>query len=123
MIWLYLDYFFLLFHAALILFVLGGWVPRRTRRLHLLVTASILVSWFGLGLWYGIGYCPCTDWHWEIKRKLGETGLPFSYVKYYLDTLTRNRWSAAFVDQMVVFCGLAAFSLSLWLNWRDRRSA
>jgi hypothetical protein len=26
------------------------------------------LSWFGLGLFYGIGYCPSTDWHWRIKR-------------------------------------------------------
>ena len=39
------------------------------------IIGSVLV---GLGAVYGWGYCPCTDWHWDVKRRLGETGLPRS---------------------------------------------
>ena len=84
----FLDYFFVTFHTGLVLFDLTGWAWKRTRRIHLIVMGLTIVSWFGLGLFYGWGYCPCTDWHWAVKVKLGETNLPNSYVKYYVDRLT-----------------------------------
>jgi hypothetical protein len=115
----FLDYLFLIFHTALVLFNLTGWIWRRTRRLHLYVTGLTILSWFGLGIFYGWGYCPCTDWHWEVKRKLGETGLPGSYIKYYLDRVSGIEWNTSVVDAIVVACGLGAFVVSLWLNCRD----
>jgi hypothetical protein len=114
-----LDIFFLVFHASLIVFILTGWIWKRTRRLHLLVMSLTVFSWFGLGLFYGMGYCPSTDWHWQIKRARGQTGLPNSYVKYYLDRLTGLNWNPRLVDNTVVLTGLAAFGLSIALNWRD----
>src|SRR5262249_56219971 len=65
-----------------------------------------VVVW--LGLFYGIGYCPSTDWHWQVKRARGETGLPNSYVKYYVDRLTGLRWDPRLVDVTVLLIGLAA---------------
>lgn len=83
-----LDYFFVLFHSSLILFVLFGWLKRSWRKLHLLCVIMIGASWFGLGLIFGMGYCPLTDWHWSVLTKMGETGLPASYVQYILIRLT-----------------------------------
>jgi hypothetical protein len=116
-----LDLFFLLFHSILIVFNLFGWIWRLTRRMHLWCIISTILSWFGLGLFYGWGYCPCTDWHWQVKQALGETGLPASYIKYYLDYFFGFAWNSVLVDVMVVCFGLSAFGTSLWLNWRDRR--
>jgi hypothetical protein len=79
------------------------------------------LSWFGLALFYGFGYCPSTDWHWQVKRARGETGLPNSYVKYYLDRLTGLNWDHRLVDSTVLLFGLAALGLSIALNWRDWR--
>ena len=110
----FLDFFFLFFHSLLILFVLVGWVL--APRAHLAVTGLVLLSWFFLGLWYGWGYCPCTDWHWAIKRRLGASGLPASYVKYYLDGITGLRWNATVVDGVVAAVGVGAFFLSLRVN-------
>jgi hypothetical protein len=118
-----LDIFFVVFHASLIAFILTGWIWTRTRRLHLIVMGLIVLSWFGLGLFYGIGYCPLTDLHWQVKRARGETGLPDSYVKYYVDRLTGLSWDARFVDTTVQLIGLAALALSINLNWRDRRKS
>ena len=117
----FLDIFFLIFHAALIGFNVTGWIWKKTRRLHLAVISLTLFSWVGLGVFYGFGYCPCTDWHWQVKRALGETGLPASYVKYYLDALTGLDWDPLLVDPAVGVIGLAAFGASVWLNWRDWR--
>ena len=116
-----LDIFFLVFHASLISFILTGWIWTSTRRLHLLVMGLTSFSWFGLGLIYGIGYCPSTDWHWQVKKARGETGLPNSYVKYYIDRLTGLSWDPRLVDAIVLSIGLAALGLSISLNWRDWR--
>jgi Protein of Unknown function (DUF2784) len=115
----FLDYFFIVFHWSLILFILTGWAWRKTRRMHLITTGLTLMSWFGLGIFYGWGYCPSTDWHWEIKRKLGETNLPNSYIKYYVDKLTGLSWNPRVVDATVLILCLSAFALSCWLNRRE----
>lgn len=114
-----LDVLFVLFHSMLVAFNLTGWIWRRTRRLHLAAISLTVASWFGLGLIYGIGYCPCTDWHWQVKRKLGETGLPASYVKYYLDRVTGMDLDPGMIDVAVAILGLGALLISVVLNIRD----
>jgi len=114
-----LDYFFCLFHVSLVLFNLTGWAWKKTRRIHLITTGLTMMSWFGLGICYGWGYCPCTDWHWKIKHKLGEINLPNSYIKYYIDKLTGLKWDPLTVDAVVLILGLLAFALSCWFNWQD----
>ena len=116
----FLDYLFVAFHTGLISFNATGWIWRRTRRWHLLCIVATWASWLGLGLVYGLGYCPCTDWHWQVKRALGETELPSSYIKYYFDKLTGQEWNAATVDTGVMLAGLVVLVLSIWLNYRDR---
>jgi hypothetical protein len=117
-----LDYLFIILHGGFSLFNLTGWAWKKTRRLHLITIGLTILSWFGLGIFYGWGYCPSTEWHWQIKRKLGETDLPYSYVKYYVDRLTGFSWNALTVDTVVVGLGVAVFALSCWLNWQDRKS-
>jgi len=115
----FLDYFFTVFHFSLILFNLTGWAWRKTRRIHLVCIGLTMVSWFGLGVFFGWGYCPSTDWHWQIKVKLGDTSLPTSYVKYYVDKVTGVQSDPFVVDAATLLLGLSAFALSCWLNWRD----
>lgn len=119
----FLDYFLVIFHSSLVLFNLTGWAWKRTRRLHLAAIGLTMLSWFGLGVFFGWGYCPSTDWHWQIKRKLGETDLPTSYIKYYADKLTGVEWEPFIVDAATLLLGLSAFALSGWLNWRDWKRA
>lgn len=118
----FLDYFFIVFHGSIVLFNLSGWAWKRTRRIHLIIISLTILSWFGLGIFYGWGYCPSTDWHWQVKRWLGETNLPNSYVKYYLDQLTGFTWDSLVVEAAVLFFGLLAFVLSWWFNWEDYNS-
>ena len=115
-----LDALFIALHTLLVGFNLLGWAWRRTRRLHLIAISATLLSWFGLGVVYGWGYCPLTDWHWQVKRALGETVLPASCVEYYLERITGADWSSATVDSLVVGSALAALLLSVYLNARDR---
>lgn len=117
----FLDVFFVVFHGAIVLFNVTGWIWRRTRRLHLIVIGLTFLSWFGLGIFYGWGYCPSTDWHWDVKRALGETDLPNSYVKYYVDAVTGMSWDPGLVNAVVMGVALAALIASVVLNVRDRR--
>jgi hypothetical protein len=117
-----LDYGLAVFHCALVLFNLTGWIWAATRRIHLIVIGLTFLSWFGLGVLYGWGYCPCTDWHWQVKHALGETELPYSYVKYYADRLTGLDWDPLIIDAAVLALGVLALILSLWMNWKDFRA-
>lgn len=110
-----------MFHGGLTLFNLLGWIPRRTRRAHLIVILATLASWSILGIFYGLGYCPFTDWQWDLKRRQGATDLPNSFVEYYLERLTGADLAPATVDAWVLGCAIVAFTLSLWLNLRDVR--
>lgn len=116
-----LDAGFVALHAAVVGFNMLGWAWRRTRRLHLLSIGGTLLFWFGAGMFYGWGYCPLTDWHWDVKRALGETGLPASWIKYHLDAVTGIDWNAALVDAVVMGSALAALALTVTMNMRDRR--
>jgi len=114
-----LDRVFFIFHTLLIGFILVGWVWRKTRRLHLLSLILIAFSWFGLGLFLGIGYCPCTDWHWQVRASLGKTDLPHSYIKFLLDSCLGEDLDAGIVDFLTIFLYFGVFLLSGFLSWRD----
>jgi len=122
-LYLILDVLLVAFHTLLVGFNTLGWAWRRTRRLHLFTISATLLSWFGLGVIYGWGYCPLTDWHWQVKRALGETHLPASCMKYYLDRITGVEWSAAVVDALVIGAAAGALVVSAVLNMRDIRRA
>ncbi|MFP2997476.1 DUF2784 domain-containing protein [Spongiivirga sp. MCCC 1A20706] len=76
------HYFFLVFHTILILFNVFGWIWKKTRKLNFITLIFTLFSWIVLGIWKGFGYCPITDWHYDILYKMGETNLPKSYIAY-----------------------------------------
>ncbi|MCK4992787.1 MAG: DUF2784 family protein, partial [Bacteroidales bacterium] len=78
----FLDIFFTFFHTCLVIFNLFGWIWKKTRRLNLICLLLTAASWFILGIFYGLGYCPLTDWHFNILRKLGHTDLPDSYLSF-----------------------------------------
>jgi hypothetical protein len=115
-----LDLFFFIFHSLLIIFSLFGWLCRRTRRLHFIVMLCIAFFWFFIGIWYGIGYCPFTDWHWDIRQALGDDNLPYSYIKFLLDSLTGLTFNPVLVDYLTGILFGFAFVASLGMNIRDR---
>ncbi len=82
----FLNIFYTILHLLIITFNLFGWYFTKTRKLHLIVIGSTIVAWLLIGMYVGnIGYCPLTDWHWDVKRQLGERQLPSSFVKYIID--------------------------------------
>jgi hypothetical protein len=116
-----LDIFFLVFHTAFTAFILAGWAWRRTRKLHLAAVALTTGSWFILGIWYGFGYCFCTEWHWQVREAMGRPMPWSSYIEFLVHELTGIAPDPAVVDAVSAAAfGLCAV-LSLGLNWRDWR--
>lgn len=115
----FLDKFFFVFHSTIIVFILFGWMWRKTRLANLVVILLTAFSWTFLGIWYGFGYCPSTDWHWQVRMKLGYNDMPSSYTKLLIDSLTGMDLSAKFVDILAItFLALALFA-SVITNVRD----
>ena len=104
-------------HISIILFVLLGWALPSLRQLHLALLGLTLGSWFILGQWLGIGYCPISDMHWKLKESFGEGRPEGTYIHYVLQKLTGKTLSSPRVDKMTtrVTLSLAALSLTLWL--------
>lgn len=115
------DYFFTVFHSALILFNLFAWIYKPLRKWHLLTIGLTFFSWIILGIWFGWGYCPLTDWHWEILRKKGISNLPNSYISYLIERLLNLRISETLVDSMTLGFALIALIISLFLNFRSKK--
>jgi hypothetical protein len=118
-----LDIFFFVFHSALILFILLGWLWRPARKAHLVVVGLTALSWFGLGIWYGFGYCPCTDWHWQVRYQLGHVDMPNSYIKFLVDACTGWDTNARLVDTTTVAAFGAACVASVYVNVALRTKA
>jgi len=116
------DYFFLVFHTALILFNLFGWLFKSTQKIHLAVILLTFASWFILGIWYGWGYCPITDWHWAVLRELGYYQLPPSYVGYLIERVVGLRLDYLVVDILTFGLATIALVLSVKVNFFRRRS-
>jgi len=116
-----LDIGFFVFHTAFILFVMSGWAWKKTRKAHLALVCVTALSWFGLGLVYGIGFCPCTEWHWRIREILGHRDLPESYIKYLLDSVTGLDLNGTVVDGTTFVVFAMAAILSVILNRWDKQ--
>ncbi|HNR31147.1 MAG TPA: DUF2784 domain-containing protein [Candidatus Hydrogenedentes bacterium] len=118
-----LNGFCFLFHTVFVLFILFGWVARKTRPWHLGACLLTAFSWGILGIRYGFGYCPFTDWHWHIREHLGYADMPRSYLKFLFDKITGLDANADLVDNTAVAAFAAATLLSLALNRHDWRRA
>jgi hypothetical protein len=78
------DHGLMFAHLVVIGINVFGWIWPRTRLLQRWTLLLTTLSWIGLGAFYGLGYCFLTDWHWSVKRQLGERALPPSYIQYIL---------------------------------------
>ncbi len=113
------DIFFLVFHLALVIFNLFGWIWKKTRPANLITLLLTGASWSLLGIFYGWGYCPLTDWHFRILEHLGHTGLPNSYIQYLLERLFHLDLPAVLVDRVTLITFLGALGISLFMNVKD----
>jgi len=117
-----LDFFFILFHTCLIFFNLFGWIFRKTRVWNLITLLLTGSSWFILGIFYGIGFCPVTEWHYQVLEKMGENNLPFSYIEYIVERFLPVDVNPQMADIFTVGLFFIALILSTVLNGLDRFS-
>lgn len=117
-----LDISFYVIHVSIIVFSLFGWVIRRCRKAHLAFCGIIAASWFGLGIWRGWGYCPLTDWHWNVKEQLGVEGLPWSFIKHLWDNIMPFEISPTAADNLTFAAFLLAILIPVTLNFRKKQS-
>src|SRR6187455_3429849 len=115
----FLNIFFFVFHTSFTLFNLVGWAFKKTRRLHLITLSLTAFSWFVLGIWYGWGYCFCTDWHWDVREKMGLHDQSTSYVHFLLLKLTGINFQKDLVDKLTLIVFFVSLALSVWLNILD----
>jgi hypothetical protein len=116
-----LDFLLTILHLIIIGFNLLGWIFRPTRRAHFWFAMLTLGCWTILGIWYGLGYCPITDWQWNIKTQLGEQNLPGSFIKYFADKLTGTDINSDLVDVLTVGLFLIAILCSIKLNFFNKK--
>jgi hypothetical protein len=115
-----IDYFFILFHTVLILFNVFGWIVPRWRFANLITLSLTAFSWFLLGIWYGIGYCPFTDWHWKVRHLLGYNDQSNSYIHFLILKITGINLSENWVEGTTVIVFFTAFSISLYFYLKKR---
>ncbi len=121
----FLDKFFFVFHSTLIVFNLLGWIWKKTRLANLIVILLTFLSWFILGIWYGFGYCPSTDWHWLVRKKMGYYDLPSTYTKFLIDSLTGWDVNPELVKILTVLLLALALFASVWTNvrgWKKKKN-
>lgn len=104
----FLDIFFFIFHISIIFLNIIAPFFRKLRNLAMITQVLTLMSWFGLGLFYGIGYCPITDLHWLIKGKLGQTNLPHSFIEYLINSITCFDLSPGIINIITIICFFSA---------------
>jgi hypothetical protein len=111
------DIFFIVFHTFLIFFNLFGWIFKPLRKANLVVLILTGASWFILGIFYGIGFCPFTEWHWNILHELGQYNLPDSYISYLIERFTGYCPDSKLVDALTIVLYFMALSISVYLNF------
>lgn len=117
----FLNVAFFAFHSAWILFNCFGWMWKRARLWHLAAVTLTGLSWFGLGFWYGWGFCPCTDWHWQVRARLGYDDPP-SYIQLLIRNLIGIDPDPALADLLAVVTLIVSAAFSAALTIRDRRA-
>lgn len=112
-----LDIAFWVFHTGLVLFNLFGWIWPKLRRWHLATILATAASWFVMGIWYGIGYCLCTDWHFQIRHQLGYQDDSPTYVHLMIKLLTGANLDPNLVQNGTAIGFVFGLMMSLYTNF------
>lgn len=118
-----LDYLIHFIHLIIIVINLTFWIFPKTRKIHLVVMGITWFSWLVVGYFYGWGYCFLTDWHWQVKTKLGETQLPYSYLTYLSNNILGFHLSEGFVYGLTMYTFIFVLVMTLFiqfLQWKKR---
>jgi hypothetical protein len=118
-----LDWFLTAVHVGVVLGFLLLWIPRSTARFHGWLVVGTALSWLGLGLWKGLGYCVVTDLQWRVKHARGITHLPNSFLKYAGDFLTGRNLQPASVDAVAAVTFVAGCAAAWWRHRQACRAS
>ncbi len=117
----FLNVFFHFVHLSIIIINITFWMSLRTLRIAQITLLLTFISWFGLGIIYGFGYCFLTEWHWQVKEKLGEMNLPLSYIKLVVDRTFGLDANPELIDQWtmaILIISLLGCSIQSVRQWR-----
>lgn len=114
--------FFWVFHTLLIGFNLFGWLWKPTRKWNLITLALTCFSWLVMGYWYGVGYCICTDWHFQIRAQLGIIDHADTYIQLMGQKLTGATIPTSILNPIAGALLCVSVVGSIWLNIRDRKN-
>jgi len=117
----FLNIFFFIFHTVFTLFNVAGWIFPKTRKLNLITLLLTAFSWFVVGIWKGIGFCYCTEWHWQVREQLGYHDQTGSYIHFLILKLTGANLNISLVETTTVVVFAVSLMMSVWLNVRDWR--
>lgn len=112
----FLDVLLTIVHLAIVLFNLLGWIPKRMRKAHLISIMVTAACWFLLGIWFGYGYCPVTDWQWRVKEALGERNMPGNFIEYFAEKISGYDFDSGFVQTVTGLSFAFVSVISIYLN-------
>lgn len=115
-----LDYFFIMFHTVIILFNVFGWIIPRWRFYNLITLSLTAFSWLILGIWYGFGYCPFTDWHWRVRELLDYTDDRNSYIHFLILKITGIHFPEKRIDFATVIVFFTTYFISIYFAVKKR---
>lgn len=107
-------------HTLLLFFISWGWVFNKTRKAHIVGFCLVIFSWIGLGFWRGWGYCLLTDVHWTIKKHLGQSDLPASFISYFFQKTLNLHLPDSEINTLSYVILIMAIVMSVTLNIRDK---
>jgi hypothetical protein len=61
----------------------------------------------------------CTDWHWDVREKMGLHDQSTSYVHFLLVKLTGINFQKELVDKVTLIVFFISLAVSVWLNISD----
>ncbi len=117
----FLDVLLSIVHLSFIVFNLFAWIPKITRKAHFISVVITAASWFLLGIWFGIGYCPFTDWQWQVKEKLGERNLPVNFIEYFAEKITGIDFDPQFINNIIAISFAVVTLLSVCIISTKRK--
>jgi hypothetical protein len=106
------NIFFHFIHLGIISFFLIGWMWEKTLLAHFILSILILLSWCGLGIVYGFGYCLVTDIQWKIKKLMGRKPDTEYYIKYMADKMTGLDTDPRIVNAVTTYTYFIILSIS-----------
>jgi len=64
-----------------------------------------------------VGYCPLTEWHFNILERLGYRELPDSYIVFLLQRLTSLKIDQELANLLIIGLYFVALSISVMVNF------